>query len=331
MIDPQNYSWLRQVFLFRGSALQRTWKRILFHLAWSMLITILVLFKAGKVADFIRLVDLTPTPFTLLGASMGIFLALRSNASYDRFWEGRKLWGALVNTSRSWSRQIFVYVSLPKELSSSTKQEKKQRRALEAEIVTFRKEMIYRMIAYVHALRLALRDQPILPEIKHLVPDEDIEAWSRQENVPNAMVQRMGERLHEKWQVGWINDYHLQALERSLVDISNIQGGCERIYNTPIPLSYTIFTHRLVMLYCFFLPLGLIGTVGTATPLVVLLIAYVLHALDFIGAEIEMPFGVDPNDLPLGSICRTIEANLRQTLGETELPPRVQPIRGVIL
>jgi ion channel-forming bestrophin family protein len=123
---------------------------------------------------------------------------------------------------------------------------------------------------------------------------------------------------------------HLPVLEASLTALTDIQGGCERIKLTPIPFSYTTLIHRITAVYCYALPFGLVDVVGNYTPVVCGIVAYAFFGLDVVGDEIEMPFGDDPNDLPLRAITRTIEINLRQRLGEDPLPPPHTPTREVL-
>jgi putative membrane protein len=128
-----------------------------------------------------------------------------------------------------------------------------------------------------------------------------------------------------------LESIHVLALDSTLTDLSNIQGGCERIKNTPVPLAYTILTHRIVMVYCSTLPLGLLDTVGVFTPVVVLIVAYAFIGLDSVGSQIEDPFEEDPNDLPLAAISTMIEVNIRQRLGEEDLPEMRRPVDGVLI
>jgi len=127
----------------------------------------------------------------------------------------------------------------------------------------------------------------------------------------------------------WIHALHVPVIEGSLTAMTDIQGACERIKSTPIPYSYTVLMHRLVAMYCLLLPFGLQDAAGWATPVVVLCISYALFGLDAIGDEVEQPFGVDPNDLPLSSISRTIEGNLRRRIGEPP-PKKYAPRNGII-
>ena len=123
---------------------------------------------------------------------------------------------------------------------------------------------------------------------------------------------------------------HLPVLEASLTEITTVQGACERIKSTPIPGSYTILIHRIVALYCLGLPFGIVSSVGLMTPVVVAIVAYAFYGLDAVGTEIENPFGTDENDLPLSALSRMIEVNLRQRLGESELPELLRPVDGIL-
>ena len=190
-----------------------------------------------------------------------------------------------------------------------------------------RREMTYRCIAYVHAFRMHLRDQWQPEELAELLPAEELEALASEHNRPIAMLLRMGERTRALWAAGWVNAYHMGQIEQTLGKLTDIQGACERIKSTPIPFSYTVLIHRLVGFYCFALPFGIVDTVRLMTPVVVALISFAFFGLDAIGDEIEQPFGVEDNDLPLSALSRMIEVNLRQTLREPHesLPPLLTP------
>ena len=127
----------------------------------------------------------------------------------------------------------------------------------------------------------------------------------------------------------WIHPLHIHVIEASLVALTDVQGACERIKSTPMPHSYTVLMHRIVAGYCVLLPFGFAETIGWATPIVVLFVSYALFGLDAIGEEIERPFGLDPNDLPLSTISRAIEANLRVRIGEKP-PPLFKPRNGIL-
>ena len=311
---PKN--WLRIVLTFRGSSLPHTWKRVLLTTAW-----------AAAVAYFWQSMDLsrfslTVTPFSLVGVAISIFLGFRNNTSYDRFWEGRKLWGRMVNVSRSWTRQVLTLIQAPPDSSGP---DKGRARALAVTLV-------HRQIAYVHALRMHLRDADwnTWRQLLRYLPEDEALALERESNRPAAISHRTGELLVEAWHQGWLHPMHLPSLEASLTEITGVQGACERIKSTPVPWAYTVLTHRLVFIYCITLPFGIEDSVGVLTPLVVALVSYAFYGLDAIGDEIEEPFGEDPNDLPLNYLSRMIEVNLRQRLGEEDIPPMIAPHDGVL-
>lgn len=318
MVQEKRYSWLRLLFKYRGTALSRMRGRFVF----TTVLAIIVTFVDLRLGYFHP--DLTTIPFTLMGLALGIFLGFRNNTSYDRFWEARKLWGSLVNTSRSLTRQILTLVMEPMTPTSG---------AIDTngdEITTFQKEMVHRLVAYVHALKHHLREQDRVDDLAPMITADEIEGLRSEINRPIAILQRLGDRFRHAYRRGWIHAQHLPALEQSLVSLTDIQGGCERIKSTPIPLSYTSLIHQIVAIYCIALPFGIVKTVGAFTPVVVGIVAYAFYGLDAIGDEIENPFGTDANDLPLSALSTMIEVNVRQRLGEKDLPPLHKPKGGVL-
>jgi len=307
-------SWLETVIV-GGFALPHIWLRTCIVTGISIVVTIL--YEEVPQLHY----SLTPAPFTIIGLPLGIFLGFRNNTAYDRFWEGRKLWGSLVNTTRSLTRQVLTLIEPQADADpvESTPEAIKK----------FENEVVHMVIAYVHALRHHLRDTKPFEPLSHILPKEEVEKLEDEENVPLALLQRMGEKFVEARRKKWVHAFHIPVLEGSLTGLTDIQGACERIKGTPIPFSYTVLMHRIVAGYCTLLPFGLMESIKWATPAVVLAISYCFFGLDAIGDEIEQPFGMDINDLPLKSISRNIERNLRKRIGET-VPPPVEPKRGVL-
>ena len=173
--------------------------------------------------------------------------------------------------------------------------------------------------------RIHLRDEELKWDaIDPFLPADERTALDVERNKPNAIMQYMSHDLRELEEKGCYDRFTRLRLEDHLVDCTDIQGGCERIKSTPIPLSHTALTHRIVAVYLWTLPFGLVDSVGAVTPFVTLLLAYAFFGLDAVGDEMEDPFGTDCNDLPLLRISTTIEQNLRQRLEEPEikeLPP----------
>lgn len=306
MIVSTRNTWLHTLFQVRGSTIVRTWRRLLLAVGVAVVVTYL---HESYLKDS-AILEIDMTPFSLTGLALGIFLGFRNNTSYDRFWEGRKLWGRVVNASRTLTRQLLTLT-----------------RPAGAE---FHRESVYRLIAYVHALRLHLRNSDDHGELSEFLSADELAALKGESNVPIAILQTMGERFRDVWDEGHVDAFHLPILEGSLTELAGVQGGCERIRATPIPFSYSVLLHRIVAVYCLTLPFGLVASTGVLTPFVVLLISYAFFGLDAVGEEIEDPFGLDPNDLPLDAITRMIEVNLRQRLGETELPDLLKPDRNVL-
>jgi putative membrane protein len=256
-------------------------------------------------------------PLALFGSAIGIIVAFRNQSSYARWWEARTLWGALVNNSRSWARQVTT-VMMP--LNDAEARELKE----------YQRRLVYHQIAYVHALRQHLRGLEPWEELTPLLSEREISVLRDQKNVPLAIQQQMGALLRECQLRGWIDMAHWRALDWNLDDLVDAQGGAERIKNTPMPKQYDYFPQLFVHIYCTLLPLALVINMGWLTPLGSTLVGFIFLALDKIGRDLEDPFENSIYDLPLTAITTTIDVNLRQLLGETALPPAQKPIRGVL-
>ncbi|GIW97796.1 MAG: membrane protein [Pirellulaceae bacterium] len=309
MIVERPTSWLKLLFTLHGSTMEFTWRRLVAATLFATLVTFLQ--ERFDLEEY----TLTMAPFTVIGIALSIFLGFRNNAAYDRFWEGRKLWGSLVNTSRSIARMSFSLLHADTDDPPH-------------DLTKFREGFVRRTISFVHALRCHLRDERPDDEVLRYLSVSEQEAIRETGHVPVRILQMLAEDLSYARQRGWIHELNLPALEGQLVELTNILGGCERIKNTPIPFSYTVLLHRIAAFYCFTLPLGLVDTVGWGTPIVVAMVAHAFLGLDALGDEIENPFGYHANDLPLSSISRNIEINLLELLGEKELPPPWPPVDG---
>lgn len=309
MIVKDKVSWVRLLFHFKGSSFVETWPRILTVTVVAVIVTYVELYY--NLQEY----TLTTTPFTLIGVALGIFLGFRNNASYDKFWEGRKLWGTLVNTSRSLTRQaLFV-------IDSSHDCEELQR---------FREVFVKRVIAFSHALRCHLRNEDPAEEIKKFLLPEDQASVLEATHRPLAILQQLGRDLAVARNRRWLHELSFPFMDAQLNELSNILGACERIKNTPIPFSYSVLIHRIVASYCLFLPFGLVETTGVLTPIVVLLISYAFLELDAIGDEIDNPFGLQPNDLPLAAISRNIEINLLELINNPDRPEPIRPTDDIL-
>lgn len=301
---------IRRTPNFRGF-LRAFGSQLLLFFVIALLVTVLhESFRVGWVSQ-------PGLPLGLVGAALTIFLAFRNNSAYDRWWEARNLWGALVNTSRTFARQVLNLIA------ARDANEKR-------EVAAFQKKLIYYQIAYVNALRCHLRETEALAEIENLIAPEDARDFKNFNNIPLAVAQRTGEMLRDALDRGWLTDFQFVALDNNLTDLMNIQGGCERIKNTPLPRQYDFFPRIFVNAHWILLPLGLVGAVGWFTPFAATLVGFIFLALDNIGREIEDPFDYTHNDIPMSALSRTIEINLRELLKEDEIPPPIKPVRGLL-
>jgi putative membrane protein len=294
MVVRPKYNWLRMLFVWRGSVLPALIPRLIFLLLFSVAVV------CGHGFIFHFKIPLTPAPFTIMGIALAIFLGFRNNASYDRFWEGRKLWGALVIDTRSLVRQAITMGNLPRN---------------SPEINYF----VRLLIAFTFSLKHQLRQTDPTPDLKRLLPDSLAVAVQAARFKPIMLLVELGNWLKEGKEAGRIDSTTLLAFDRNLNELSGIVGGCERIANTPIPYTYSVLLHRTVYIYCLLLPFGLVDSIGWMTPLIVVFIGYTFIALDAIGNEIEEPFGMEANDLALNQISQTIEISLLEMIGQT--PP----------
>jgi ion channel-forming bestrophin family protein len=257
-------------------------------------------------------------PLTFYGLAIGIVVSFWNSSAYARWWEARTLWGAIVNKSRTLARQVLTTMS-------------HQATAIEqAEVAAVQRQLVLYQVAYVHALRQQLRGLDPLAAIAHLLPDEDSAELAREKNLALTLQCRMSAMLIAARERGWLDQWEWQAIDDSMADLMDAQGGAERIKNTPMPKQFNHFLKFFVHFYCLMLPVGLVETLGWFTPLGSTLVGFMFLALEKIGNDLEQPFANTVFDVPMTAIATTIEINLRQLLGETELPPPEQPIRGVL-
>jgi putative membrane protein len=298
MIIREKENWLRLLFVWRGSVLPQ----LLPRLAVLVALSVAVVVAHGQL--FAYKVPLTAAPFTLFGVTLAIFLSFYNNASYDRFWEGRKLWGALLNTTRSLARQALTLGGYP-------------RGAPEV------RQFVQLLIAFVYALKHQLRGTDAGPDLVRLLPPALAQAVLAGHFRPMLLLLELG-----RWVPPGTAPADLTrqlAFDHHFNQLSDIVGGCERLANTPIPYTYRVMLHRTVYFYCFLLPFGLVDSTGWATPLIVSFVGYTFMALDAIMRDIEEPFGLGLNALALNLMSHTIETTLLEMAGEPAPAPLLRP------
>jgi putative membrane protein len=302
MIIRDRPSGLKLFLLLRGSVMPRILPTLIVNVVVATLVTL-------SHGDLFELkITLTTIPFTLIGLPIAIFLGFRNNSAYDRFWEGRKLWGELVLRSRNLSRQCLSLIDYPAPAD-----------AIDG-LADARVRMLYRAIAFAHAVRDLLRCKPTAPELEQLLLPAEFAQMQQMPHKPDFLMLNMGMDLRLCLKEGRIEPCLAASIDTTLSAMTAAAASCERIKNTPIPFSYTLLLHRTAYIYCFLLPFGLVDSIGFMTPFVVAIVAYTFFGLDALGDEIEEPFGAEPNDLPLDAICRAIEIDLRTALRDKQVP-----------
>ena len=185
--------------------------------------------------------------------------------------------------------------------------------------------MVRRLIAFAFALKYHLRGTGD-DQSRVYLSDDDARAVAASVNVPDRLLRLMSRDVAALAASGRLDPMLVAQVEDNLTALAEVQAGCERIRHTPLPFSYSLLLHRTAYLYCFALPFGLVDTTGFMTPFVVGLVSYTFFGLDAIGDEIEEPFGLLHNNLPLEAMCRRVEIDLLEASGEVDLPAPLQPV-----
>ena len=267
----------------------------------------------GLIALLVTLVEKHPAfpnvaipmaPYEVLGVALGALLVLRTNAGYERWWEGRKLWGGIVNQSRNLVIQALSYGPDDPD---------------------WRRRIVGWTAAFAHVSRRSLRGQRHLPELEKLVGTVKAQRIASVEHMPTAVALAIGQLLREGAEMGMDRFAFVRAEEERAKLIDHI-GGCERILKTPLPEAYSIEIRQFIFVFLVALPFGILLKVDWLTPLVTMLVAFPILALDEIGVELENPFStLRLNHLPLDKICEHLEQNLMSLLDAVD---RSQPIEN---
>ena len=229
---------------------------------------------------------------SLLGIVLGLFLVFRTNSAYDRWWEGRKIWGSFVNNSRNLALKINAYLDRNNSVS--------------------RQWFSQMIICFVYSVKHHLRHGV---QASSLDVDESTRAQLKAaRHVPNFVLSLLYNRTNELYKDQTISGDQLIILDKELKEFTDVLGGCERIKNTPIPYSYTMFIKKFIFIYLITLPFAFVTTSGYLTIPIVVVITYVLLSVELIAEEIEDPFGGDINDLPMDDLAAKIKDNVKELL-----------------
>ncbi len=267
-------------------------------------------------------------PFSItaiLGSALAIFIAFRNNSAYSRWWEARTLWGGIINSSRVLARLIITFTD------SHSHQPNFDKDRSEA----FKKEMVYKVIAWSHALRLHLRKQTSWQELKPLLSDQEFNALENVHNKPNYLHLITSDKICKAMANGILAGFDSFQMEGQLLALANYQGGCERIKNTPLLRQYDFFTRLFLYTFMLLLPFTLISdfnkmNIDYLLLPVSMIISFVFAIIGKVGEVNEDPFENRITDVPLYAMTNTIERDLRELLGEKELPKKAEAENGFL-
>lgn len=228
---------------------------------------------------------------SLLGFVISLLLVFRTNTAYERWWEGRKLWGSLINNSRNLAIKLNVYIP-------AGEHETRER---------------FRVLIsnYAFALKEHLRNSKKTEELEEINVFR-VKNLEHSKHIPNQIAALIFSELNQLSEKKIINDEKMILLNAEFSSLTDITGACERIKNTPIPYSYSMFLKKFIFIYVITMPFGFVTDFKYWTILVVIFVFYVLASLELIAEEIEDPFGKDANDLPTDDIAGRIKNNLRE-------------------
>ncbi|MCW3462836.1 bestrophin family protein [Chitinophaga nivalis] len=286
---------LSQIFSF-------TWKVDLMLLACCTLVYFL---------DKYWLVNHISVPLAVsavLGTALAFFIGFNNNQAYDRWWEARKIWGALVNDSRSWARSLLFYTAA--EAEDSTK--------------TMARHMIHRHLAFINALKASLRKRPDDYYTRYLTKEE-IDYVQKQSNHANAILSLQSRDLQLLRDAGAIDGFRFIEMNQLLVRHCDSMGMSERISNTVFPPSYVYFTQLFIWFYVIMNTLMMTESIGAWAIPFGWMFGFVFHVTHLSGTTLMNPFEFQPLAIPLDSIARTIEINVIELLGDEPVPASVKP------
>ena len=292
-------------------------------------------------------------PVAMIGTAVAFIIGFKNNASYDRLWEARKIWGAIVNSSRTWGMIVRDFVTNADAIHPLS----------ENELKSIHIRLIYRHIAWLTALRFQLR-QPrgwehfneahvkrfrnlySIPELendlddelnRYLSPDE-LTYVRKKKNSATHIISLQSKELKELFNTKLIDNFRFIILEKKLADFYDQQGQCERIKTFPYPRQYATFNLIFVWIFILLVPLGMLEEFKKMGDLFVwitipfsVLVSWVIHTMAKVGDSTENPFEGGANDIPMAAICRTIEIDLRDMLDETKLPEPVQAVNNILM
>lgn len=308
MIVRDRPSLFQLFFTLRGSIIPRILPQIVIVFLMSCLITWGHHERPGMI------LSVSGVPFAVLGTALSVFLSFRNNACYQRWWEARITWGQLVYAARTFSRQTLLLEAMHGE-----------------EGVRMRRGLLTLAMAMPQALVEYLRPSGDDAKVECLLPADVRDLYQATSNRPDLLLRLMSADLARMRAGDKLTDIQYQMLDASVTQMAIPPAICERIRNTPLPFAYTLLVHRTAYLFCFLMPFSSVDVLGWGTPFAAAVVAYAFFGLDALGDELENPFSTKANALPIAALADAIEYNMREALGETDLPPLQKPRNFVLM
>jgi ion channel-forming bestrophin family protein len=287
MINYNPKSWVKLIFhLTKSDTLSILWKELLFIFIFSLGVAFIEItyFPDAKVLDKLFSV------YQILGFVISLLLVFRTNTAYDRWWEGRRKWGELVNDSRNLAVKLTA-LDLPKE-----------------EDTFFARHIGNYALCIKEHLRKGT-DFEILD-----LTEEEYTFLQKVDHIPSGIVELLYQRMNELKKKGALSEEDILRLDRNLNGFLDVVGACERIKNTPIPYSYSMFFKKFIFVYVITLPLAFVISFGFFSAIIATFIFYVFVSIEVLAEEIEDPFGMDDNDLPTDEMAQRIQGIVKTIL-----------------
>ena len=321
--------------------------------AWAILVTTLFyLFDLGWFS-------IPWLPLSVIGTAVAFYIGFKNNQAYDRLWEARKIWGAIVNSSRMWGSNVKAYVS--NQFIDEPRSED--------ELVQIHQRLLYRHIGYLYTLRSQLliptswehikqsghvgrvaekrmktwgvglhNDEITEQELRTFIPEKELETLINFKNSATQIIDLQSQELQQLRRMNLIDDFRHMELQQLLNDFYTHQGKAERIKKFPLPRQYGSISFIFVGLFIFLLPFGMVSefyklgswAIWLSIPFTIM-VGWVYIMMELVGDNSENPFEGLGNDIPMLSLCRIIEIDLREMLGETEVPPNIEAKNGVLM
>lgn len=318
------------------------WKNIILSTLWATLVVITYDF----LDDFKYHIGIPFLPLSTIGIAVAFYVGFKNNQAYDRFWEGRKIWGGIVNYSRTWANQVLSYLDCSQTLPLE-------------EIKTIEKRLIHRHIAYINALRIQLRsttifdrtnityvptfklanDRDCKDQISNHLSEDEYEHIMSMANPATHINKLQGEDLAMLRKNNSISDFQHINLMDTIKEFYNLQGMAERIKSTPFPRQFAYFSSLFVWIFILLLPFGMVeefhtiqdGDIVYLTIPFSALVSWVFYSMESIGDNSEDPFENYINDVPMTAICNTIERDLLQMIKEEPIPDKLKPVDDILM